>query len=651
MEDTFIQRYLSLLAPCSINKITLETLKLLQTQHIENLSWNTLDLFLGRKITLNPAFILEKFLTEQPGGLCYELNGAFCHLLNRLGFKAHLVEAFVHGHNDSVFDFGMKTHVVIIVNIDEKQYLIDVGWGDAYRNPIPLQDSLYFSDISGEYQLHYSTESRKYLLEKFIKEGWRKQYDFSIIPKELHEFNETLKLFYTAKKLAQYRKINCAFPNKEGSFSISDDQVTIRKNNQTSKHSVSSFGGLPSVLKITFKMHEKFIDQYFKGVMEEQITTVIQGVAMKFLINPKELKINNQLIINTTVLKILEERNIKIELEYYDSDPNCSKKDRHTIVYIHGNQASWKVFARQIAHSEKNSRVIAFDLLGHGQSTIISDMDSLSAPEKDQIAAALYNPIAMIAESTQLLKALGIRGAHLVGWALGGCITYGVAVDQPTLVGSVITICSSPIKFSTDGFKRGCGSWLTDVLIPKWINKPERNSLTESHEIATRVGFSGVEAADAIFVANMMQTDPLMKKYFFLNMDQHDEKALDGEQFVKSSKLPICLIIGGEDKGMNNEYIAAFAKQFKNPASRVHTVLGAKNAVFRTHPEEFLAIKDNFIADVTTTSKKSQWSTGQKTVFYTIGFLAITVGLFKVFTGNHKIASTVQSSAQPSAKT
>lgn len=65
---------------------------------------------------------------DQRGGLCYELNGLFYHLIKELGFKPYLMTGTVYVGN------GVwapeNAHMFIIVPLDNKEYLVDVGFGE-----------------------------------------------------------------------------------------------------------------------------------------------------------------------------------------------------------------------------------------------------------------------------------------------------------------------------------------------------------------------------------------------------------------------------------------------------------------------------------------------------------------------------------------
>ena len=65
-------------------------LEKLQYHHLLNVPFENLDIIAGKKIILDEKLIYEKVVVRNRGGFCYELNGLFCWLLNRLGIESRM---------------------------------------------------------------------------------------------------------------------------------------------------------------------------------------------------------------------------------------------------------------------------------------------------------------------------------------------------------------------------------------------------------------------------------------------------------------------------------------------------------------------------------------------------------------------------------
>lgn len=86
------------------------------------------------------------------------------------------------------------------------------------------------------------------------------------------------------------------------------------------------------------------------------------------------------------------------------------------VVLIHGVGLNADAWAPQIEELSKTHRVIAIDMLGHGE----------SEPATGEVTLASY-----VAQVTSLLDTLGIAAANVVGHSMGGLVALGLALTHP----------------------------------------------------------------------------------------------------------------------------------------------------------------------------------------------------------------------------
>src|SRR5258706_14660517 len=114
-----------------------ETLRLLQVAHLQTIPFENLSIHAGEPIILNDDALFRKIVDRRRGGFCYELNGLFAALLRALGFKVEMLSARVfdeQGLSGADFD-----HMALLVTLD-KRWLVDVGFGDSFGEPLWLDD-------------------------------------------------------------------------------------------------------------------------------------------------------------------------------------------------------------------------------------------------------------------------------------------------------------------------------------------------------------------------------------------------------------------------------------------------------------------------------------------------------------------------------
>jgi N-hydroxyarylamine O-acetyltransferase len=130
--DSFdLTRYLERIRYSGSTAATLSTLNALTEAHAESVPFENVDVLLRRAIHLEPAALYEKIVTHQRGGYCFELNGLFLELLQRLGFDARPIGARVRLGEPDRSVLPRRTHLLIEVRIDGATWITDVGVGAA----------------------------------------------------------------------------------------------------------------------------------------------------------------------------------------------------------------------------------------------------------------------------------------------------------------------------------------------------------------------------------------------------------------------------------------------------------------------------------------------------------------------------------------
>ena len=113
------------------------------------------------------------------------------------------------------------------------------------------------------------------------------------------------------------------------------------------------------------------------------------------------------------------------DLQVLDSGP----RDAPPIVLLHCYTCSINWWGRLIPLLDRDHRVIAIDLLGHGGS------------EKPRSGYSMQDQAQLVA---QALDRLGVREATVVGHSLGGVVAVALAEQSPELVGGLAIIDSAP---------------------------------------------------------------------------------------------------------------------------------------------------------------------------------------------------------------
>jgi len=100
------------------------------------------------------------------------------------------------------------------------------------------------------------------------------------------------------------------------------------------------------------------------------------------------------------------------------------------LLFIHGLASSSRSWKKQVPFFARHYRVITFDIRGHGRS---------DRPLREPYSIKLF-----AADAVELMRALGIDSAHVVGFSMGGMVGFQLAVDVPEMVTSLVAVNCCP---------------------------------------------------------------------------------------------------------------------------------------------------------------------------------------------------------------
>ena len=197
---------------------TSETLRLLQVAHLLAVPFENLSIHSGEAIVLDDAALFDKIVHRRRGGFCYELNGLFAALLRALGYEVAMLSAQVA---NSQGKFGPDfDHMALTVTLDGR-WLVDVGFGDSFLEPLRLDDRA--EQVQGERVYRIDLDGAYHVLEQQTDAGdWKTLYRFSLKPYEYSDYSEMCHFHQTSPTSHFTRARICSRATPEGRITCSD---------------------------------------------------------------------------------------------------------------------------------------------------------------------------------------------------------------------------------------------------------------------------------------------------------------------------------------------------------------------------------------------------------------------------------------------
>lgn len=135
IERLDVGAYLSRIGYDGDTSPTTETLFALHRAHADTIPFENLDVVLGRGVSLETPDLQEKLVNHMRGGYCFEHNLLFAAVLERLGFGVRRLAGRVLADGSN-----LRTHMLLVVETEGREWLADVGFGATLLEPIPFED-------------------------------------------------------------------------------------------------------------------------------------------------------------------------------------------------------------------------------------------------------------------------------------------------------------------------------------------------------------------------------------------------------------------------------------------------------------------------------------------------------------------------------
>ena len=247
------------------------------------------------------------------------------------------------------------------------------------------------------------------------------------------------------------------------------------------------------------------------------------------------------------------------------------------ILMIHGNSSCWQAFTRQFDAELANSyRMIAFDLPGHGASADAAD------PERSYSIPA-YADLAL-----EILAALEIEQAAVLGWSLGGHVGLEIMARWPGLRGLMI-VGTPPVAPDSAAIAQAfIASPLMEFAGREDLSPAEANAYGRAACGPT------VDSIPALLEA-ARRTDGRARRGM-MNQALAGTGA-DGRRVAETSSTPLAVVAGADDPFVERDVLLSvdYASLWRG---RVHVMTGCGHAPFLDRPAEFNELLETFLADI-----------------------------------------------------
>ena len=198
-----------------------QTLRELQVAHLLTVPFENLSIHAGEPIILQNTALFEKIVTRRRGGFCYELNGLFASLLSALGFEVVMLSAEVA---TKAGGFGPNFDHMTLMVVLEDRWLVDVGFGDTFREPLLIDERGEQVQNERSYRIAWD-DPYLVVLQRINSEGnqaWKTEYRFTLEPHQYPDYAEMCQYHQTSPESHFTRGRLCSKATPDGRLTLSD---------------------------------------------------------------------------------------------------------------------------------------------------------------------------------------------------------------------------------------------------------------------------------------------------------------------------------------------------------------------------------------------------------------------------------------------
>ncbi len=252
------------------------------------------------------------------------------------------------------------------------------------------------------------------------------------------------------------------------------------------------------------------------------------------------------------------------------------------ILLVHGITSSSRTWKRIMPRLAESHTVIAPDLLGHGQS---------AKPQGDYSLGAYASGI------RDLLVALEVPRATVVGHSLGGGIAMQFAYQFPERLGRMVLIDSGGIGREVNPVLRAAALPGAEFVLPVMFSPTLHDGALKVRGLLAKIGLqpnADVEGVSEGF-ASLTQADA---RRAFLNtvrsvIDINGQRVSAEDRLYLAGDVPTMIIWGKNDRIIPLEH--AYRAKEMLPDSRLEIFDDAGHFPFNDHPDRFVDVMRDFI--------------------------------------------------------
>lgn len=160
------------------HQASLPTLSGIVRRHTATIPFENLNPLTGQPVNLDLPALQRKLIDEQRGGYCFEQNLLLRNVLQQLGFQVTGLAARVTWNLPETTVLA-RTHMLLLVTLDNEPHVIDVGFGGmVLTGVLKLQTDIEQSTPHETFR--FIRPANSFVMQAQVRSEWRSLYQFDL---------------------------------------------------------------------------------------------------------------------------------------------------------------------------------------------------------------------------------------------------------------------------------------------------------------------------------------------------------------------------------------------------------------------------------------------------------------------------------------
>ena len=230
---------------------TLACLREIHARHPATIPFENLSPLLGIPVELDISALQRKLISEMRGGYCYEHNLLLKAALESIGFQVTgLAARVVWNRTDDAIT--SRSHMLLLVMIEEAAYIADVGFGGQTLTA-PLRFELDIEQETPHEPFRFIRMENDLVLQSKIRDTWKSLYRFDLQPQHLIDYELTSWYLSHHPHSRFVTHLVAARTAAQRRYGLLDNQFSIHElGGETTRRRLASSGELREVLEKVF---------------------------------------------------------------------------------------------------------------------------------------------------------------------------------------------------------------------------------------------------------------------------------------------------------------------------------------------------------------------------------------------------------------